>query len=680
VEDRIVTDKLRWGILGTGRIAGVFAKALAASATGELVAVGSRTQESADRFGNEHNVPKCYGTYEALLADPDVQAVYLAMLHPWHAEWAVKATDAGKHILCEKPLTINYAEALAVVEAARRNDVFLMEAFMYRCSPQTQKLAELLKAKTIGDVRSIQATFSFQSQFDPEARHIKNAKGGGGIMDLGCYCMSMARLIAGAAVGQDFAEPVEIKAVGHIGEISKSDEWTVAAVKFPGDIVAQLACAVMANQGDNAVRIFGTEGSIFVPTPWFPARNGGASSIFVQRNGEEKPEEIVVSADRELYAIEADIVAANIANRQAPSPAMSWDDTLGNMRALDKWRQQIGMVFESEQLEALTLPVDQKPLAVRPEAKMPYASLDGVSKPVSRLFAGAMWAENINHACVLYDAFVEYGGTAFDTAYVYGGGNADRLLGQWMKLRGNREQVVVMIKGAHTPLCDPEHLTSQLFESLDRMQTDYTDIYTMHRDNPAIPAGEFIDVVNEHMRAGRIHAFGVSNWSLDRVEEANAYAKAHGLRGISGVSNNFSLARMVEAPWDGCIAASDPASRAWFMKTRLPLLAWSSQAQGFFALGDTPEWPSLWMARCWSSEDNFQRLARAKELGQKYGVSALNIALAYVLNQPFPTFALVGPQTPTEVRTTMPALGITLTEEEMRWLNLETERIHVMTQ
>jgi len=666
-----VSEKLRWGILGAGRIAGVFARALAASATGELYAVGSRAQETADRFGDEFNAPVRYGSYDALLADPEVQAVYIATLHPWHAEWAVKAADAGKHILCEKPLTINYAEALAVIEAARRNDVFLMEAFMYRCHPQTRKLAELLRSKAIGDARGMQVTFSFQMPFDPEARHLKNAKGGGGIMDLGCYCMSMARLIAGASAGKDFAEPLELKAVGHVGEISKSDEWTVAAVKFPGDIVAQLACAVMANQGENAARIFGTEGSIYVPTPWFPARSGGTASIFVHRNGLEQPEEVIIQADRELYAIEADTVAENIAQRQAPSPAMSWDDTLGNMRALDWWRREVGMVYEAEQPEAWTLPVDKKPLAARPEAKMPYGRIDGVEKPVSRLMAGAMWAQNFPHACVLYDSFFEYGGNAFDTAWVYGGGEADRLLGQWMKLRGIREQVVVMAKGAHTPFCDPDSLTRQFFETLERMQTDYVDIYAMHRDNPAISAGEFIDVVNEHMRAGRIRAFAVSNWSLARVEEANAYARAKGLRGIAAVSNNFSLARMIEAPWTDCIASSDPVSREWFTRTRLPLLAWSSQAQGFFAMGDTPEWPGTWMSRCWSSDDNYRRLARAKELAQKYGVSALNIALAYVLNQPFTIFALVGPQTPTEARTLMPALDITLTEEEMRWLNLE---------
>ena len=279
------------------------------------------------------------------------------------------------------------------------------------------------------------------------------------------------------------------------------------------------------------------------------------------------------------------------------------------------------------------------------------------------------------YACVLYDAVFQAGINAFDTAWVYGGGASDRLLGQWMNLRGIRDQVVVLAKGAHTPFCTPLDLTRQFFDTLDRMGADYVDIYMMHRDNPEIPAGEFIDVVNEHMRAGRIKAFGVSNWSLSRVDEANAYAKQKGLRGISAVSNNFSLARMIEAPWDGCIASADPTSRAWFAQSGVPLMSWSSQAQGFFALGDTPEWPSMWMSRCWSSEDNYQRLARAKELGKQRGVSALNIALAYVLNQPFQTFGLVGPQNPTEVRQLLPGLHVTLSPEEMRWLNLETERV-----
>src|SRR5580692_1337614 len=146
-------NSLSWGILGTGRIAGIFARQLSQSKTGKLAAVGSRSQASAEKFSAEFGAPRGYATYEALLADSAVQAVYIATPHTLHAEWCLRAAAAGKHILCEKPLTLNHTEALAVVEAARKHDVFLMEAFMYRCHPQTAKLIELLRKKVIGEVR-----------------------------------------------------------------------------------------------------------------------------------------------------------------------------------------------------------------------------------------------------------------------------------------------------------------------------------------------------------------------------------------------------------------------------------------------------------------------------------------------------------------------------------------------
>jgi aryl-alcohol dehydrogenase-like predicted oxidoreductase len=235
-----------------------------------------------------------------------------------------------------------------------------------------------------------------------------------------------------------------------------------------------------------------------------------------------------------------------------------------------------------------------------------------------------------------------------------------------------RDDVVVIAKGAHTPHCNPRAITQQLAQSLERLQTDYADIYIMHRDNPEIPVGEFIDVLNREAKAGRIKAFGGSNWSLARVEEANNYAKKHGLQGFSLVSNNFSLARMVQAVWDGCIAASDPASREWFARTQLSLFAWSSQARGFFtdrahqdkSLNDEE------MNRCWYSDDNWQRRQRVLELAEKKKVLPINIALAYVLSQPFPTFALIGPRTLEELRTSLPALDVELTATEVIWLNL----------
>jgi aryl-alcohol dehydrogenase-like predicted oxidoreductase len=274
-------------------------------------------------------------------------------------------------------------------------------------------------------------------------------------------------------------------------------------------------------------------------------------------------------------------------------------------------------------------------------------------------------------AAILFDAYVEQGGNCFDTSWWYGQGAADRIIGRWMAARGLRKDTVVIAKGAHTPGCHPEELTRQLMASLEFLRTDRADIYFMHRDNEQIPVGEFVDVLNEHHRKGRIGVFGGSNWSLARVQAFNTYAAGKGLKGMGGVSNNFSLARMVKPVWDGCIAASEPAFRAWFEQTRTPLFAWSSQARGFFVRGDPAFTADAELSNAWYSDDNFERLRRARELAATKRVSANNIALAYVLAQRFPLFCLIGPATLGELRTTLPALSVTLTAEEMRWLNLE---------
>ncbi|HCE46540.1 MAG TPA: oxidoreductase [Lentisphaeria bacterium] len=663
--------KLRWGIIGAGGIAKAFAKGVQHSKTGEMVAVGSRSQEKADAFAKELNIPRSYGSYEALLADKDVQAVYIATPHPMHAEWAIKAAEAGKHILCEKPAALNYYELMAMIESAKDNNVFFMEAFMYRCHPQTRKLVELLREKVIGEVRVIQTAFSFHAGYNPEGRLFKNQLGGGGILDVGCYCTSMCRLVAGAALGKDFAEPVSVKGFGHLGA-SNADEWAVATAKFDNDIVATLATGVAVNQ-ENVVRIFGTEGNIFIPSPWIPSREGGATKIIVKRNDEKEPREISIQTDEWLYGIEADTVAENLEARQAKSPAMSWNDSMGNIRMLDMWRREIDLVYEAEKPEVFTVPVHKHPLAVKAGCKMKYGTIAGLEKQVSRLVMGVDNQNTFPHAAVIFDDFFERGGNCFDSAHIYGGGRCEQVLGQWVKSRNLRDKVVILDKGAHTPFCDPVHLTRELMVSLDRIQTDHLDIYMMHRDNPDIHVGEFIDVLNEHVKAGRIKAFGASNWSIGRVKKANAYAKRKGLAGFSAVSNNFSLARMVNPVWDGCIAASDPDSRKWFRKSQMPLMPWSSQARGFFVpeRGRPDLKSDQSLVHCWYSDDNFQRQARAIELAKKKNVQPVTIALAYVLCQPFPTFPLIGPRAISETKSSFEALTCELTPKELKWLNLE---------
>jgi predicted dehydrogenase/aryl-alcohol dehydrogenase-like predicted oxidoreductase len=661
-----MAEQLAWGILGTGRIAGIFASGLARSRTGTLVAVGSRTQAAADAFAEKFGAPGRHGSYEALLADPAVEAVYIATPHPAHARIAIEAAEAGKHVLCEKPIAMNHPEAMAIVEAAHRNDVFLMEAFMYRCHPQTARLVELIRSGAIGEVRVIQAAFSFHGAYNPEGRMLSNELGGGGILDVGCYTTSMARLVAGAALGGGAAEPLEVQGVGHVGRTGV-DEYAVATLRFPGDIAAELLCGVQV-RAENVLRVLGSEGSILVSQPWVP---GARTSISVTRHDTGESEQIEVELDGDLYGVEADTVAANLERREASE--MTWADTLGNMRTLDRWRQAIGVVHAVERPDGpgQDLPVHGRPLAVREDAPMRYGSIEGVGKRISRLVLGVDNQVTWPQAAVMLDDFYERGGTCFDSAFIYGQGKCEQLLGAWIRNRRVRDHVVILDKGAHTPFCTPEGMAGQLRISLERLQTDYVDIYMLHRDNPEIPVGEFIAALNEQRDAGRVRVFGASNWTLERVEEANRWASAHGLQGFSAVSNNFSLARMIEPVWAGCMAASDPESRAWLTRTQMPLMPWSSQGRGFFIPGraDPENRSDPELVRSWYSEDNFARRDRAMQLATERGVLPIDIALAYVLCQPFPTFPLIGPRQLSETRTSLQALEVELTPDDLRWLD-----------
>jgi aryl-alcohol dehydrogenase-like predicted oxidoreductase len=302
---------------------------------------------------------------------------------------------------------------------------------------------------------------------------------------------------------------------------------------------------------------------------------------------------------------------------------------------------------------------------------MTFGKVSGVEKDVSKIVMGTLFASELDAAAPVFDYFIEQGGNCFDTARHYG--VAELVFGEWMKSRGVRDETIVITKGAHTPNCNPETVTKELSESLERLQTDFIDIYFLHRDNPDVPVGEFVDVLNEHKNAGRLGIFGGSNWSPQRMDEANEYAARNGLAGFSVLSNHMSLARMVEAPWPGCLAASDADSRAWLAERDMPLFPWSSQARGFFVDGraDPTDLSDPELVRCFYSDDNFERLEGARQLAEKHKVSTISVALAYVLNQPTPTFPIIGPVTPEEAQTSLDALGIELSADDVSWLNLE---------
>ncbi len=345
---------LNWGVIGPGGIACVFCNGMRFTDSGQIYAVASRTKSRAESFANVFDIPRQYGSYEELLGDDDIDAVYIATIHPHHAEWAIKAAEAKKHILVEKPISINHAGAASMVDAARDNDVFLMEAFMYRCHPQIQRMVDLIQDGAIGEVRFIQATFGFQSQFNPDSRLFSREMGGGGILDIGCYTASMARKVAGAAANKLFLNPISVKANGKVGPTGV-DHIAAATLKFENDIVAEISCAVECNIGSK-VTVYGSGGTLSIPSPWLPSSPCRGTRTALPLDTVFPPSqlllnsyqgggtsEITVEVDRDLFTYEADMVANHISDRQAP--AMSWDDTLGNMKVLDTWREEIGVVY-----------------------------------------------------------------------------------------------------------------------------------------------------------------------------------------------------------------------------------------------------------------------------------------------------------------------------------------------
>jgi predicted dehydrogenase len=387
--------KLRWGIISTGAIAHKFARGVLRSETGELAAVASRTDEKANEFAKLYHIPRAHGSYEALLADPEVDVVYIATPHPAHREWTLRAAQAKKHILCEKPLGVHHDEAVEMLQAVWENSVFFMEAYMYRCHPQITRMLELIRAGEIGEVRTITARFGFRATYDLEGRLFNQTLGGGGILDVGGYCTSMARLVAGAAQGA-VAEPERVFAVGQIGPESAVDEYAAALLLFPGGIVAMLSCGLRLQQ-ESKVRIEGTEGSLTLPVPWTANVDGGESQILLEKNG-QSPQMFTVSS-APLYALEADLVAHHIAqgHREAAWPAMTWADTLGNIRVQDQWRRALDATGPS--------------FADQPGKKTQPLPLTSWEQRFSKLFKNAVEKYRLGHHQA--DGLVDAKGQAF---------------------------------------------------------------------------------------------------------------------------------------------------------------------------------------------------------------------------------------------------------------------------
>ncbi len=315
---------------------------------------------------------------------------------------------------------------------------------------------------------------------------------------------------------------------------------------------------------------------------------------------------------------------------------------------------------------------------------MLYSKIPGIDRPVSRLVQGTMWMKSseLDAAFAAMDAFLAAGGNCFDTAHIYGLGDNERTVGQWIHSRGVRDEIVILGKGAHhspdRKRVTPFDIQSDIHDSLARFKVDHIDLYLLHRDDPAQPVGPLVETLHAAREAGQIGAYGGSNWSVERLREANGYAAAHGLTPFVVSSPQFSLAEQQVSPWIDCESLSGPAgepARAWCRQNGVTLFVWSSLAGGFFSGRfrrdnlDTLTQPYDQLAvKVYCFEENFRRMDRAQELAESKGVTVPHIALAYVYNQPEGIHALSGARTPDEVRVNVEATEIELTAEEIAYL------------
>lgn len=326
-------DKMiKWGILGTGIIASAFAKDLAFAKNTEKFAVGSRTKESAAKFAEEHGVSRAYGSYEELVQDPDVDAIYVATPHPFHKENVLACLRAGKAVLCEKPFTINSGELEEVIQFAREKKLFLMEAMWTRFLPPIVKVREWIDSGKIGEVLLVKADFGYRAAWDPEWRLLNPALGGGALLDIGIYPVSFASMIFGT-------NPEKILSTAHIGETGVDEQFSII-MSYPFGKTATLNGSFRFGLTNEAY-IHGTEGYIRIPS-FFSAK-----SATLYKDGEEVE---TFTDDRKSsgYAFEIEEVGKCLNQGLLESPVIPLDKSLEIMKLMDEIRGQWGLKYPFE--------------------------------------------------------------------------------------------------------------------------------------------------------------------------------------------------------------------------------------------------------------------------------------------------------------------------------------------
>ena len=665
-------SKIRWGIVGNGSIASAFAHSIKYCQYSELIGVYGRNDDKLNSFSSKFDI-KPYKDINDLIASKEIDAVYIATPHSSHYEYSLLAIKNKKHILCEKPMTINHLESMVLLNLAKEAEVFLMEAYMYRVHPQTFNILDNL---SIFDNKknkiTITSSFGFSADL-PESHRLRNPyMGGGAILDVGCYPLSMAKLIAGRLNGLSFADPETIDAKGRL-DSTGVDLQSEAHIVFSGNVEAYIKCAIDEDY-TNDLKISDGNIDLVASQPWHCGQfQDGNSSLEIYKDN-KLYKEIPFKDEVGLFTREIDHASECILDKKLESQYVSHLDTQSNMLWLDKWRESLNIVCPFSELESS--PISESKFYLMQESKLQETSLNGIDKSGSRLALGCDNQTSALHAFTMFDHFYGSGGRIFDTAYIYNNGKGDKYLGDWINSRNVEDEIIVLGKGAHTPECSPEFIRPQIIESLERLNINKIDIFCLHRDNPDIPVAEFMDALNEVWSEGLIGSLGASNWELNRFSEARDYSAANDKEAFSVLSNNFSLAEMVDPVWPGCVGTNNEYLN-YLIDNKVMLFPWSSQARGFFiknkeiTSNEHFSNPSLEEEiRVWHDEKNLKRRKKCFAIAESRNVQPIQVALAYVIQKSPLIFPLIGPRTVLETDSSIAATQLNLSKEEMSELSI----------
>jgi predicted dehydrogenase len=310
-----VAQPVTWGIVSTADINRKVIPGAKASPKVDLQAVASRDLERARAYASEWEIPRAYGSYEELLGDDEIEAVYISLPNTLHVEWSIRALEAGKHVLCEKPLSRRPDDAAAAFDAADRAGRFLMEAFMWRHNPQTARLVELVQEGAIGELRLVRSVFSY-GLYDTSNIRLRTEVEGGALMDVGCYNVSASRLLGG--------EPERVFGEAWFGPTGTDWVFT-ATMRFPHDVLATFDCGTALPNRDELEAI-GSEGSLFLDDPWHVLKPG----IELRRGDEVERIEI---EQQDSYRLELENLSDAI--RGEATPLLGRGDAMGQARALE---------------------------------------------------------------------------------------------------------------------------------------------------------------------------------------------------------------------------------------------------------------------------------------------------------------------------------------------------------